>query len=534
MPEQNATTANEYVRVSKYKGRERSPRDQHNDHVQTVEDRGWVLARTYRDTGSASRHQRKARGDFDKLLTDLEEDRFDAEILMLWASSRGSRKESEWVRLVELAELRGVQFWIETHHRLYDPANARDRRSLLEDAIDAAYDVAKLSENTRRGTASAAAEGLPHGRIPYGYTRIYNEKTRKLVAQVPHPEESKVVKELFDRILQRHPLAAITRDFEKRGIQKRSGGAFTPSHLRSLLINPTYAGIRVHDTERGKHGHRIYDGATQTKAVWDPLVEKADWLRVQRILNEPERRSHTGPRPGAAKHFLSMIARCGGCGDFVVVRKTKSGHGYACRSSAGCTVVDKAELDDLAERYILAWLADPAQYSALGEADEAQGTELARVQLDLEQARAELLDLARRVGAGQLGVEFAAMSEPGIRERINALEAREKTLSVPSTLTGLIEPGADVATRWIGVPITTRREIARRLLVPELLGELRVLPVGRVGRRKVPVQDRIIFRKPSRDVVPVENPVVFHLPEQAEVEKRAQVEVDGTARDDRR
>lgn len=43
---------------------------------------------------------------------------------MIWESGRGIRRVGDWT---------------------YDPANSRDRRSLLEDAVDGEYEPAKIS-----------------------------------------------------------------------------------------------------------------------------------------------------------------------------------------------------------------------------------------------------------------------------------------------------------------------------------------------------------------------------------------------------
>ncbi|MEO7194767.1 MAG: hypothetical protein ABIZ05_08090 [Pseudonocardiaceae bacterium] len=51
---------------------------------------------SYRDESvSASRFSRKVRGGFDALIVDLEADRFGAQVLMIWESSRSSRRVGE-------------------------------------------------------------------------------------------------------------------------------------------------------------------------------------------------------------------------------------------------------------------------------------------------------------------------------------------------------------------------------------------------------------------------------------------------------
>ena len=60
-------------------------------------------------------------------IADFEKDQFNAQILMIWESSRGSRRVGEWVKLIELCEQRAVSIHVVTHHRTYDPAAAIGR-----------------------------------------------------------------------------------------------------------------------------------------------------------------------------------------------------------------------------------------------------------------------------------------------------------------------------------------------------------------------------------------------------------------------
>ncbi len=73
---------------------------------------------------------------------------------------------------------------------------------------------------------------------------------------------------------------------------------------------------------------------------------------------------------------------------------------------------------------------------------------------------------------------------------------------VPSpTLTrGLITPGKDVARRWKATPMSARREIARILLSPNLLGELCVVRAAGSGQRQ-PAPERVELRRSTSSVV---------------------------------
>ncbi|HEY3005866.1 MAG TPA: recombinase family protein, partial [Kribbellaceae bacterium] len=220
-----SVTGREYLRVSKDRsGRSRSTGEQHDDNEREAARIGVSLAAAYRDDDrSASRYARKTRDDFEKLIKDLENDRFGADLLMLWESSRGSRKVSEWVLLIELCEQRGVRIHVTTHGRTYDPANGRDRRSLLEDSVDSEHEAWKISERTKRSMAANARDGKPHGRVPYGYRRRYDPSNGRLLGQEPDPVEAVAVRELFDRIHAGDSFRGIARDFAERGIVNRSG-----------------------------------------------------------------------------------------------------------------------------------------------------------------------------------------------------------------------------------------------------------------------------------------------------------------------
>jgi site-specific DNA recombinase len=482
-------SAREYLRVSLDRsGRARSLEEQHADHVRVAGEQDWILMEgSYRDESvSASRYSRKVRDGFDALIADLERDRFGAQVLMIWESSRGSRRVGEWVRLMELCEQRSVAIFVTTHGRCYEPGNGRDRRSLLEDAVDSEYESAKISTRARRAVAANAVAGRPHGRIPYGYRRVFHPQTRAFIAQEPEPGEAPVVAELFRRLVQGHSLKGIARDFQARGIQTRSGSTWTAQHLRSLAIRPLYTGLRAHIPGR-RGGDCMVDLDTLYEGQWPALVSRADWFAVQRLLRSPERKT---TRPGRAKHLLSLIGRCGVClGKLYVAYRDGGAPLYVC-GSKGCVRITQSDLDALAEQVMLTYLAHPDVIGTLHAGEQDDDRELSAVRDQLAAVRARHEQLADAVAAGSVSIATLIRAEPPLLAEITTLEARERELSTPSALRGLIEPGTDVAHRWAATPMSTRREIARLLLTPELIGQLRLQPSPRRGRHRTPAHER--------------------------------------------
>ncbi|MFF0269496.1 recombinase family protein [Kribbella sp. NPDC004536] len=484
-----STTAREYLRVSVDKsGRQRSPEEQHDDNAQAAGALGVTLGEPYRDVGSASRYARKGREDFVRLVGDLKAGRFDADILWLWESSRGSRKVSEWAELIELCEECGVRIHVTTHARTYDPANHRDRRSLQEDAVDSEYDSAKRSDQVNRAMQANAKLGLPHGRTPLGYRRIYDPTTRKLVRQEPDPATAPLIRELFARLEAGHSLRGIATDWEARGITNASSRPFTPAHLRTIAACRAYVGEREHTPgRRGSHTKPGQKPVTVVQGNWEALVPKATFLAVQHILSAPERKT---TRPGRGVHLLSMVARCGVCGGKLCARMKNGVPVYICHPSSGHVSISKPELDKYAENVVLGYLARDDVYQALTAQASDGGEKLRVVRDEIAGIRDELADLGDQLAAGAISATLAGQAEKGIQARLKAAEDQEAELTTPPRLRGLLAPGKDVRRRWGAAPMATKREVLRILLAPDLLGELRVLP----GMR-VPVADRVEWRR---------------------------------------
>jgi DNA invertase Pin-like site-specific DNA recombinase len=494
-PAPATTLAREYLRVSLDRsGHARSIEQQHDENARAATVNGWTLAEPYSDHAvSASRYSRKARGGFADLMADLDAGRFGANILILWESSRGSRRVGEWVDLVEVCAEQHVSIFVTTHGRSYDPANPRDRRSLLEDAVDSEYESSKISERTKRDNAARAAAGRPHGRTPYGFRRAYDPGTGALLGQEEHPDEARVVRELFARILAGHSLRGIARDFERRGIRSRSGGLFSPAALRSLAVRDSYRGFRVHDPGRTSGTSHSVQALT-TPATWPGLVSEGEFHGVRRILGDPSRRTN---RPGRGVHLLSMIARCDVCGGpLAATDRDGRGPQYQCHTG-GHVRVSKAEVDAVAEQVMLAYLSTSEVYADFTRGD-ADGPELQAVRAEVAELRARLDELADAVADGSVSITLAARSEPRLRERLAAAERRERELATPSALLGLIEPGPDVTKRWQAAPMSARREVARLLLAPDVLGQLHVTRSPTPGR-PVPAAERIVFRREDTD-----------------------------------
>lgn len=490
----------EYLRVSRdvnHTGR--SPDQQHGDTTRAISAQGWEAhpAAPYRDADrSASRYAKKEREDFKRLIADLEANEFDADILAIWESSRGSRRVGEWVDLVDLCRTRAVRIWVTTHNRLYDPANARDRRSLLEDAVDAEYESDKTSERRRRSARASAEAGRPHGRNIYGYMRVYDELTRELLRVEPHPDQAPVVIEAARRVLEGESFYGIAKDFNVRRVPTRGsknspppeGEAWTPSIVRQMLHVPAYA------------GKRDYKGVIVGNGMWDALISFEDWQQLQLIMGAPSRK---GPRDHTAKYLLSNIAECGVCREplrswrsryvdrhaSAVSTDARPPLYYFCRGIPGrprgiatqgwhasirASFLESTLLDQMFER-----MTHPELFSIPDSFDQVSQMRRAALLTTIAENE-EYLDLVKEEAAATRRFDLLIDQESRVQPVIDAARrALETALPIDPHIELLLQAEDREAT-WKSLDIVEQRRIVRRVVVPVV----HRLAAGRKGSRE--------------------------------------------------
>lgn len=487
----------EYLRVSQDRsGRGKSPEQQHDDNVRAIEaGEGRLHSEPpYRDNDrSASRFARKDREDFKRLIADLESNTFGADVLAMWESSRGSRRVGEWVDLVDLCAEREVRVWVTTHGRLYDPRNARDRRSLLEDAVDSEYESAKISERIRRNVRAAAEDGRPHGKNMYGYERTYRNGPRgpELDEIRPHPEQAPVVQEAARRVLNGESFYAVAKDFNERGIPPRRPAwkdhrtklGWTPPAVKQMLTMASYAGKRQH------RGEIVGD------AIWPALIEYEAWLKLQAVMS-PESRKRTGE--WTAVHLLTGIAVCGICGAGTRVSKQNAGrraydedgdplprpfyYSYLCVGAPGKTgfhvTMKEEHLDRIVTELLIARLERPDFLATIGQA--GQGTDEERKALvDEIAAHQKYLDGVQQQAADRHDLNIYFKQHDLIQPKINAAQKRLEQLAEMDPLVLQLVAADSIRDVWEKeFTLPQKRRVLRAVMRP------RIMPVGKGWKGK--------------------------------------------------
>jgi hypothetical protein len=186
--------------------------------------------------------------------------------------------------------------------------------------------------------------------------------------------------------------------------------------------------------------------------------------------------------------------KCNVCGSPISITHVRRSQ-YRC-SVNGCVRISKDDVDEVVRGAILAYLSREDFYQEWGVSSEGS-PEVEQIAGELAQLRAELEEAERTVPASIHEAKAFARLIEGLTASIAEKETRQRELTTPSALAGLIEPGADVAARWKAAPVSARRKVAEILLSPEFLGEVRITR-SPVPNQRVPAVDRIVWNRSAR------------------------------------
>ena len=402
----------------------RSIEEQNKANREECERHGWTIADRYTDPGlSASRFATKDRPEYQRLMADVNTGKLD--VVVLWESSRGGRELEAWAQFLNACRATKTGIYITTHARLYDMANGRDWRSLAEDGVDSGYESEKTSLRTRRHAAAAMLAGAPFGHCPYGYERVYDPKTRELIEQRSSTEPAKpgdepgmtkadVVRYIFREIARGTPLNAIRKWLIDQGIPAPEGGEWGRSAIQQMAKNPVYIGKRTWIRHEG-----LLD------ASWPAIVHDETFWTVQRILNDPKRRT---TRAGGVRHMLSFFATCGQCGQELMAAGPNAKSPSAIyRCPSGHVHIRADWLDE----YIIMALAERISRQDAYPLTADSGRESGSARTDAAQLQARLNEHADLSAAGKITPLSFARIEQKLLAEIADAERRAKLLSVP-------------------------------------------------------------------------------------------------------
>ncbi|MEU8531563.1 recombinase family protein [Streptomyces parvulus] len=433
---------------------------QREDCEALAERNGWDVVEVYVDNDVSAYRKGKKRPRYTQMLSDLDDGK--ATVVIVWHTDRLHRSVTELEGYIDMCEKRGV-----TTHTVQagelDLASPTGRMVARMLGNVARYESEHKGHRVARARQQKAMAGEWAGGIrPFGWGVPTGEVKKRIdrktgeeveVAELDMtkvvPDEAEALRHWTDQILAGASVRSLVKWCADKGVLTTRGNPVTHQDMRDMLIRPRNAGIAV------------YKGEEVGRGQWEPIVDEAKYRAVVAILKDPSRRT----TPGAAPKWLgSLLYRCGrgDCGTGMTV--TQSGGrrypSYKCPTGHGggrrAEVVDQYVEDTIVER-----LEKPDAHELLEPAPD--GVNVAALQVEGEQIRARLRNLAGKYGAGEMGdMEYAIASDTA-RGQLEGVTRQLARAATADPLAGLV--GApDVRAAWKALELDRKRAVLRSLV----------------------------------------------------------------------
>ncbi|OBG51475.1 recombinase family protein [Mycolicibacterium fortuitum] len=453
--------------------------------------RGWQVVAEITDN-DISATKGKARPGYDRIWHLVTTGQ--VEHVVVWQSSRLMRSRKDRAEVISTFGKHAVDI-VAAKGPSFDLRSAYGRGQA--DMVTS-FDTMESEVKSERVTAAIkhlASQGRAWGFCPYGWDRSGGNQT-------VNEHEAAIVRELVDRLLAGESLAELYRDMnrrdepapgyaqwgkltdEQRARREAKGHtepprAWAKSTIRTLVRRDANIGVRR------------YKGQ-EIKGDWPAIVDPGKHARVVALLGSEQRRSHSGPRPGARKHLLTNgIGKCGVCGGVLRVSNRNGRRDrtriYMCNDPAkGCTGRQQDKVDELVARVVIGRLAQPDALDwLLGDDEQAQ-----RSAQRCEEIQRRLDDAADSYADGRIDTRQLERITARLTPELEAAR-HERDAAVRSLDLEVLRPlaGPEAAACWEAMPVTVRRAVLETLGV-----EVVILPRTKHGPGFEPESVRFDWR----------------------------------------
>lgn len=430
---------------------------QENDCRRLCDDRGWTVVAVHTDNDiSASKGKR--RPGYEALLDDIESGT--AQVVVAWHTDRLHRSPVELERYIDLSERRSVPTVTVTSGELNlaTPAGRMVARML---GSAARYEVDQKSLRQKAKARQLAEQGRVGngGHRPFGY-----EKDRLTIRL----DEAKWLRHCYGQVAVGRSLRSLCMEMNAAGVTTSTGKPWSMQALRYNLKTGRNTGLREHK------------GVIVGPAVWEPIVERDLWDRVQAVLGAPDRRPTN--MPDARRYLLTGFLVCGRCGARLSPNRHAGSQRFAClgKLKGGCGGI-LVRYDPLEELVVATVLAHVQNYVAPVDPDRADPTaEWLAVIHDAEQRIENLVDVFGADG------NALALRRATAKQQLRIDEARQELAKVALPAAALDPLG--ISDAWPNLDLQQRRTVLSTLIDRIVIGP------ARPGNRFQPDRVTIVWR----------------------------------------
>ena len=447
-----------YVRISRDRiGAGLGVERQRADCESLAQRLGWNIVGLY-DDNDMSAYSGKPRPAYKRMLDDLRAGV--ATGVLAWHTDRLHRSPAELEEYIQVVERHGVDTQTVTAGQL-DLSTPAGRMNARNFGNFARYEVEHMAERQQAKKRHKAAAGQwLGGRRPFGY---------EADGVTMRPEEAAELERAAGELLAGVSVNALVRDWNARGVATTTGGKWTGSALRRVLLRPRNAGLMEHR------------GEIVGPAEWPAVIEETKWRALVALLNDPSRRTSPGPERRWLGSGLYECGVCGEAGEVSRVLAATAGLGtaegrktvpaYRCAKGRGHIARNPHHLDRYVSMLAVEWLSRPGAVEAMqGPRDDSAAR--ARI-LERETLRIRDEEAAEMYAGGEMTrAQLVKANETTARRRAELDQA--DAAAARSTALAPFRKAASAQAVWDGLDLDRRRavvsEIMRVIILPAKTG----------------------------------------------------------------
>jgi DNA invertase Pin-like site-specific DNA recombinase len=423
--------------------------------------------------------------------------------------ARLSRNCADWHRLLELCAL--FDTLIADADGVYNPRDFNDRLLLGLKGTLSEAELHSLRLRLDSGRLSKAGRGELVQHLPTGFVR----DVAGIVRLDPDQSVQDRIRLVFDKFRELGSAQKVLRYMVKSGLKlprRQTSGLYAGTVLwkepnsqvlLSLLKNPAYAGAfaygrRIADATRQVPGRPATGRIRQRRDHWLALVKDVypayiTWEEHEQVLTTIEENRQKmaerltrkqAIRCGAA--LLSGLVRCGRCGHAMQVVYKDNRFQYVCtvsqshQAKPNCQHIGGRPIDEAVVQEFFRVL-QPAEIDAMERAESRRvehqrelerhlGQEVRRLEYAAKRAERQYdsVDPENRLIASTLESRWEAALVELEQAKVRLAEVKSRStpaIVIPESLRAAFDVGRRLPEVWERLPVETRKEMLRALVV---------------------------------------------------------------------
>ena len=388
------------------------------------------------------------RPDYQKMMARVRTGEFSH--ILVWKIDRISRNLLDFAAMY--AELKRLGVTFVSKNEQFDTSSAMGEAMLKIILVFAELERNMTSERVSAVMVSRANDGIWNGgKIPFGYSYDKESKTFSV-----DDAEAKTVLHIYDLYESRRSLVAVARELNEKGIKPRSGIAWNPVTVRTMLTNPFYSGTYRYNYRNESNPKSFsYKPEGEWVLVNDhhPAIVSSE--RQGLIVQTLRSKQRGTPSPGQTYqrrnvHIFAGLLRCGCCGSNMastIDRERSDGWRpsiYACTRHRRFGDCDNKYVSDISlGPFVLNFIAN------MIKASKSFGKSTSVDTLEKKLLRGDLFSSVDHIGRS------------GLEELYNHLRSGYGSIEFESSGVASAESGADLAERE--VLLSEKRRLERAL-----------------------------------------------------------------------